>query len=109
MAVDSTIGARGYFEVVEVLRDELLRNNKVRTVTVGNISEVDLDKQTIFPLAHIIVKNLVVLDVCVSCFQIIGLPSTVALPEATPIVHAGKTPTPAKVTNITASKEMICL
>lgn len=57
MAVDEKIGAKGYFEVVEILRDELLRNNKVRTVTVGDISEIDLDKQTIFPLGHIIVNN----------------------------------------------------
>ena len=57
MAIDEKIGAKGYFEVVEILRDELLRNNKVRTVTVGDISEIDLDKQTIFPLAHIIVNN----------------------------------------------------
>ena len=57
MAVDSTIGARSYFEVVETLRDELLRQNKVRTVSVGDITEIDLDKQTIFPLAHIIINN----------------------------------------------------
>lgn len=57
MAIDSTIGARSYFEVVETLRDELLRQNKVRTVSVGDITEIDLDKQTIFPLAHIIINN----------------------------------------------------
>lgn len=57
MAVDNTIGARSYIEVIETLRDELLRENKVRTVTVGDITEIDLDKQTIFPLAHIIVNN----------------------------------------------------
>jgi len=57
MAVDSTIGARTYFSVLETLRNELLRQDKVRTVTVGDITQVDLDKQTIFPLAHIIVND----------------------------------------------------
>ena len=32
MAVDSTIGARTYFSVLETLRNELLRQDKVRTV-----------------------------------------------------------------------------
>lgn len=57
MAVNETFGARSYLEVVKALEAELLRNDKVRTVTVGDITEVDLDKQTIFPLAHIIVNN----------------------------------------------------
>lgn len=57
MAVDSTIGARTYFSVLETLRNELLRQDKVRTVTAGDITQVDLDKQTIFPLAHIIVND----------------------------------------------------
>lgn len=57
MAVDSTIGARTYFSVLEILRNELLRQDKVRTVTAGDITQIDLDKQTIFPLAHIIVND----------------------------------------------------
>ena len=57
MAVDSTIGARTYFSVLETLRNELLRQDKVRTVTAGDITQIDLDKQTIFPLAHIIVND----------------------------------------------------
>lgn len=57
MAVDQNIGAQSYIRILETLRDELLSNPNINTVTTGDISDVDLDKQTIFPLAHIIVGN----------------------------------------------------
>lgn len=57
MAVDSTIGAKSFFKVIERLRDQLLSHPRVSTVTTGDLSEVDLAKQTIFPLAHIIVTQ----------------------------------------------------
>jgi len=57
MAVNDNIGAKSYLEIIEILRNELLLNNNITTVTVGDITEVDLDKQTIFPLAHIVVGN----------------------------------------------------
>lgn len=55
MAVDTNIGAQVYFKIVEKLRDALLADPNITTVTTGDITEVDLAKQTIFPLAHIIV------------------------------------------------------
>jgi len=57
MAVNENIGAKSYLEIIEILRNELLLNKNITTVTVGDITEVDLDKQTIFPLAHIVVGN----------------------------------------------------
>ncbi len=57
MAVDANIGAQSYFKIVETLRDALLTDPNITTVTTGDISEVDLDKQTIFPLAHIVVGD----------------------------------------------------
>jgi hypothetical protein len=39
------------------LEQELLNSPFVKTVTFGDISEVDLRKQTIFPLSHIIMNN----------------------------------------------------
>lgn len=48
-------GIRGFYLVMEKLKDQLL--NEVNTVTTGDITEVDLSKQTIFPLSHIIVNN----------------------------------------------------
>ena len=41
------------------LEEELLKSPFVKTVTFGDISQVDLRKQTIFPLSHIIMNNVV--------------------------------------------------
>jgi hypothetical protein len=47
----------GYYYVVNALKDYLKATNFINTVTVGDIFKVDLNKQTIFPLSHIIVNN----------------------------------------------------
>jgi hypothetical protein len=57
MAINQNIGPQSYLQVIEILRNELLANNNITTVTTGNISDIDLDKQTIFPLAHLVVGN----------------------------------------------------
>jgi len=57
MAVNEYQGARSYIDVIEILRDTALSNKNINTFTVGDISEVDLNKQTIFPLAHTIVNT----------------------------------------------------
>lgn len=57
MAVKEKMGAQSFFQLIEILRDSILDNKLINTVTQGDISEVDLDKQSIFPLAHIIVNN----------------------------------------------------
>lgn len=57
MAVQQDMGAQSFFQLIEILRDSILNNKLINTVTQGDISEVDLDKQSIFPLAHIIVNN----------------------------------------------------
>tara|TARA_R110001592_G_scaffold250669_1_gene513271 strand:+ start:1228 stop:1662 length:435 start_codon:yes stop_codon:yes gene_type:complete len=41
------------------LEEELLSSPFVKTVTFGDISQVDLRKQTIFPLSHLIMNNVV--------------------------------------------------
>jgi len=41
------------YKITEKLNTELTSNPLINTITYGDISEVDLDKQTIFPLAHI--------------------------------------------------------
>ena len=53
----SNTGIRGFYLLTETIRDELLSNIDVNTVTTGNLSNVNLQKQNIFPLSHIIVKN----------------------------------------------------
>jgi hypothetical protein len=52
-------GIRSYYLIMTKLEEELLKSPFVKTVTFGDISQVDLRKQTIFPLSHIIMNNVV--------------------------------------------------
>jgi hypothetical protein len=49
---------KGFYQVTQAIKDQLLLDDNVNTVTVGNLSQVDLSKQTIFPLSHMIVTNI---------------------------------------------------
>tara|TARA_R100000734_G_scaffold1677_3_gene1785 strand:+ start:1482 stop:1952 length:471 start_codon:yes stop_codon:yes gene_type:complete len=53
----SNIGVRGFYLITTTIRDNLLNDQNVNTVTTGDITKIDLSKQTIFPLSHIIVNN----------------------------------------------------
>jgi hypothetical protein len=46
-----------YFKIIDTLKAQLLATNLINTVTDGQISDIDLAKQTIFPLAHIIINS----------------------------------------------------
>jgi len=48
---------RGYYDILEKLRTTLESNESINTVTEGDLLDVDLAKQTIFPLAHIVIQN----------------------------------------------------
>lgn len=48
---------QGYYYVINKLKDYLKATPFINTVTVGDLNAVDLYKQTIFPLSHIIVNN----------------------------------------------------
>ena len=50
-------GIRGYYQLTQTLKDQLLADININTVTIGDIYDVNLNKQDIFPLAHIIVNN----------------------------------------------------
>jgi len=50
-------GIRGYYLITETIKDKLLADVNVNTVTTGDITKVDLNKQTIFPLSHIIINQ----------------------------------------------------
>lgn len=50
-------GVRGYYQITQTLKDALLEDVNINTVTKGDITDIDLSKHTIFPLAHIIVNN----------------------------------------------------
>lgn len=47
----------GFYNLLDTLKTELKDSPFVNTVTYGDISEIDLSKQTIFPLSHFIVNN----------------------------------------------------
>ena len=47
------------YDIVNKLKDRLRTNPNVFTVTYGDISEVDLNKTTIFPLSHLNITNVV--------------------------------------------------
>ena len=53
----SNQGIRGFYQLTETIKNELLANIDVNTVTTGNLSNVNLQKQNIFPLCHIIVNS----------------------------------------------------
>jgi len=42
-----------YYGILNILKSELEATDLVTTVTEGDIFQVDLSKQTLFPLAHI--------------------------------------------------------
>lgn len=50
-------GTRSFYQITETIKSQLLDDVNVNSVTTGDISDVDLQKQTIFPLAHIIVNS----------------------------------------------------
>jgi hypothetical protein len=46
-----------YFKILDTLKAQLQATNLISTITDGQISDIDLAKQTIFPLAHIIINS----------------------------------------------------
>ena len=53
----SNQGIRGFYQLTDTIKTNLLLDPNVNTVTTGDITEIDLSKQTIFPLAHIILNT----------------------------------------------------
>mgnify|MGYP005676300101 CR=1 FL=1 len=66
-----------FYEILDTLKTYLQGNSNINTVTSGDIFEVDLDKQSIFPLAHIIVNNctfqdhVVVFSIQIICMDVV--------------------------------------
>ena len=55
----SQIGIRGFYQLTEQIKTQLLADVNVNTVTTGDIFDIDLSKQSIFPLSHIIINNVI--------------------------------------------------
>ena len=53
----SNTGIRGFYLLTETIEVQLLADVNVNTVTTGDIYDIDLSKQSIFPLSHIIINN----------------------------------------------------
>ena len=49
----------GLYRVLEKIKEVLVANIDVNTVTYGDITQVDLDKQTIYPLSHVMLNTVV--------------------------------------------------
>jgi len=48
-----------YYNLIDNIYNYLIGNNNINTVTFGDIMEVDLSKQTIFPLSHVNVNEVI--------------------------------------------------
>ena len=53
-------GIRGFYQLTETIKQQLLLDKNINTVTTGDISDINLNKQDIFPLGHIIINNVIV-------------------------------------------------
>ena len=53
-------GIRGFYQLTETIKEQLLLDVNINSVTTGDISDVNLNKQDIFPLGHIIINNVIV-------------------------------------------------
>jgi hypothetical protein len=52
-------GAQAFYRVTQTIKDELISNINVNTVTYGDITKIDLNKQNIFPLSHVLINNVI--------------------------------------------------
>ena len=48
---------KGFYDITTKLKNHFISDPIVNTVTEGDIFEVDLNKQTIFPLVHMMINN----------------------------------------------------
>ena len=81
---------KGFYNLIDTIKTELETIPFVNTVTQGDIYEVDLAKQTIFPLSHIIVNNanfedkIIRFNVSLICMDIVDINN-----EDAPTVYIG--------------------
>ena len=55
----SNQGIRGFYQLTQTIKEELLKDVNINTVTTGDITDVNLNKQDIFPLGHIIINSVI--------------------------------------------------
>lgn len=68
---------RQFYNLTKTIKDTLEAHSQVNAVTFGNIFDVDLNKQTIFPLSHIMVNQATIdgqtmtINISVMCMDIV--------------------------------------
>lgn len=48
---------KGFYQISQAIKNQLDTDAFVNTITIGDIFKVDLNKQTIFPLSHIMINS----------------------------------------------------
>jgi len=70
---------KGFYEITTAIKNYLDTSDHINTVTLKTLEEVDLNKRTIFPLAHILVgnanflDNIIQMEITVSCMDIVNV------------------------------------
>lgn len=68
---------KGFYNLIDTVKEELLDSPFVNTVTYGALDRVDLNKKTIFPLSHFMVnsvsydENILTYNVSLLCMDIV--------------------------------------
>lgn len=71
-----------YYDIINILNDQLSADDFVNTVTRGDIFDIDLNKQTIFPLSHIMVNNvtkennILRVNMTIMCMDVVDISKT---------------------------------
>jgi len=55
-------GVRGFYLVTEFIKENLLEDINVNTVTFGELEDIDLKKQTLYPLSHLNIVSAIPLE-----------------------------------------------
>ena len=69
----------GFYNVTKKIKDTLIAEPFVNTVSYGFLGDIDLDKASIFPLAHVIVNNstvgvnTVTFNISILCMDIVDI------------------------------------
>lgn len=50
-------GATAFYKITQIIKDELLNDHNINTVSTGDITDVNLYKFDIFPIGHIIINS----------------------------------------------------
>jgi len=55
--LDNLRGAEALYRVLDTLKSELNSSPFCNTVTIGELTEIELSKMTIFPMAHVLLED----------------------------------------------------